>query len=210
MDAWISAGADTDGADILCDSVLDYLAPDTVLTVTETAATDPLNWTLSLVRGYEVPSGLAAILPIGMNLPFHSLPDRHFTVGTLIAGRQRAIAQARPEVDNIDACLSSVRIFGDRVILPARNPEHLGSWCVSLVRIRCLLPMAEKGYEPDATDLAILQLLREGYSARNIGSLVGLSHRTVEHKLEKLKATFGARSVAHLATLSIASTIGPR
>ena len=210
MDAWISAGADTDGADIICGSVLDYLAPDMVLTVTETAATDPLDWTLSLIHGYEVPSGLADIMPVGTDLPFHSLLDRQFTVGTLITGRQRAIAQARPQVDNIDGCLSSVRIFGDRVILPARSADHLGSWCVSLVRIRCLLPMTEPTHEPDVTEFAILQLLREGYSARNIGALVGLSPRTVEHKLEKLKAAFGARSVAHLATLSIASAIVPR
>ncbi len=210
MDAWISAGADTNGADIICGSVLDYLAPDMVLTVTGTTATDPLDWTLSLIRGYEVPSGLASILPVATALPPHSLPDREFALGTLVTGMQRAIAQARPEIDSVDACLSNVRMFGDRIILPSRNTVQFGSWCVSLIRIRCLLPTTKPAPEPDATELAILQLLREGYTARDIGGRIGLSPRTVEHKLDKLKAAFGARSVAHLATLSIASAIEPR
>ncbi|AQS62598.1 hypothetical protein AGRHK599_LOCUS278 [Rhizobium rhizogenes] len=210
MDAWISAGADTDGADIICASVADYLAPDMILTVTGTAATDPLDWTLSLIRGYEVPSGLADILPAGTDLPFRHLLDRQFTLGTMVAGRQRAIAQARPEIESVDGCLSNVRMFGDRIILPSRNTGRHGSWCVSLVRIRCLLPTTKPAPEPDIAELAILQLLREGYTARDIGVRIGLSPRTVEHKLEKLKAAFGARSVAHLATLSIASAIGPR
>lgn len=210
MDAWISAGADTDGADIICGSVLDYLAPDMVLTVTGTTATDPLDWTLSLIRGYEVPSGLASILPVATDLPLHSLPDREFALGTLVTGMQRAIVQARPEIDSVDACLSDVRMFGDRIIIPSRNTGRHGAWCVSLVRIRCLLPMAKTMPEPDATELAILQLLREGYTAREIGVRIGLSPRTVEHKLEKLKTAFGARSVAHLATLSIASALGPK
>lgn len=210
MDAWISAEADTDGADIICGSVLDYLAPDMILTITGTTATDPLDWTFSLIRGYEVPSGLAEIVPVGTDLPLHSLPDREFTLGTLVTGRQRAITQARPEIDSVDACLSNVRMFGDRIILPSRNTGRHGSWCVSLVRIRCLLPTTKPAPEPDIAELAILQLLREGYNARDIGGRIGLSPRTVEHKLEKLKAAFGARSVAHLATLSIASAIEPR
>ena len=210
MDAWISAGADTDGADIICGSVLDYLAPDMILTVTGTAATDPLDWTISVIRGYEVPSGLAHILPYGLDLPFRHLPDRQFTLGTMVAGRQRAIAQARSEIDSVDACLSDVRMFGDRIILPPRSASRHVSWCVSLVRIRCLLPLAETAHEPDAAELAILQLLREGYSARDIGVRIGFSPRTVEHKLEKLKTAFGARSVAHLATLSIASALEPK
>ncbi len=210
MDAWISAGVDTDGADIICGSVLDYLAPDMILTVTGTTATDPLDWTLSVICGYEVPSRLVGILPVGTDIPFHSLSDRQFTMGTIVAGRQRAITQARPEIDSVDACLSDVRMFGDRIILPSRNTGRHGAWCVSLVRIRCLLPTTKPAPELDATELAILQLLLEGYIARDIGGRIGLSPRTVEHKLEKLKAAFAARSVAHLATLSIASAIEPR
>ncbi|MBB4283883.1 DNA-binding CsgD family transcriptional regulator [Agrobacterium tumefaciens] len=210
MDAWIGAAADTDDPNIICGSVQNYLAPDMILTVTGVTATDPLDWTLSLIHGYEVPSGLADVMPVGTDLPFRHLPDRKFTLGTLVAGRQRTIAQARPEIDSVDACLCNVRMFGDRIILPSRNTGRHGSWCVSLVRIRCLLPMTDATHEPDVAELAILQLLREGYSARSIGGRLGLSPRTVEHKLEKLKAAFGARSVAHLATLSIVSAIGPR
>lgn len=210
IDAWISTGADTDGADIICGGVLDYLAPDMILTVTRTTTTDPLDWAFSLIRGYEIPSGLAGILPVETNLPFRHLSDRKFTVDTIVAGRQQAIAQARPEIDSVDACLSNVRMFGDRIILPSRHADRHGAWCVSLVRIRCLLPVTKPTREPDVAELAIRQLIQEGYTASDIGVRIGLSARTVEHKLEKLKVAFGARSVAHLATLSIASAIRPK
>lgn len=101
-------------------------------------------------------------------------------------------------------------MFGDRIILPSRHADRHGAWCVSLVRIRCLLPVTKPTREPDVAELAILQLLQEGYTASDIGVRIGLSARTVEHKLEKLKVAFGARSVAHLATLSIASAIRPK
>lgn len=208
MDAWITAGVEVNGSAVICRSVLEYLRPDVMLTVTDTSATDPLDWSFSFVRGYEVPSCFADRLALKSAQPFRAIPDRRFALDTLIAARERAITQARPEIGTIDARLLDVRIVGDRIILPGRNADQIAAWCVSLLHIRCLLPVAQVTPELDATSLAILQLLREGHTAKDIALRTDLSTRTIEHKLEKLKAGFGARSVAHLVTLSITSAVG--
>ncbi|HEV7246175.1 MAG TPA: LuxR C-terminal-related transcriptional regulator [Shinella sp.] len=179
-----------------------------MLTVTNTSAADPLDWTFSFVRGYALPSGFADILAFEPGRPFRDFADQRFALETLVAGRQRAILQARPEIEPVDARLLHARIVGDRIVLPDRKTGGHAAWCASLVRVRCILPIAPTVPDLDATSLVILQLLREGFTAREIGGQIGLSFRTVEHKLEKLKAAFGARSVAHLAILSVTAAMG--
>ncbi|HEV7245970.1 MAG TPA: hypothetical protein VGN93_03145 [Shinella sp.] len=207
MDAWITGTEETGGAAALRAQVLQYLGPDMMLTVTDTSAADPLDWNFSFVRGYAMPTGFADILAFEEGRPFRDFADRRFVLDTLVAGRQRAIQQARPEIEPVDARLLHARIVGDRMILPDRNAGGRATWCVSLARVRCILPIAPSVSDLDATSLAILQLLREGFTASETGDRIGLSFRTVEHRLEKLKTAFGARSVAHLATLSVTAAM---
>ena len=207
MDAWIISTAKTNGADVLCAHVMPYLGPDMMLTVTDTSAADPLDWTFSFVRGYALPSGFANTLNFEQGKPFRDFADQRFTLETLVAGRQRAILQARPELEPVDARLLDARVIGDRIVLPNRNTGERAAWCVSLVRVRCILPIAPTVPDLDAASLVILQLLRDGFTAKEMGDQIGLSFRTVEHKIEKLKAAFGARSVAHLATLSLTAAM---
>ncbi|MGJ7040879.1 DNA-binding CsgD family transcriptional regulator [Shinella sp. BE166] len=207
MDAWITNAASTNGADVLCAHVLQYLGPDMILTVTDTSAADPLDWTFSFFHSYALPSGFADILDFEQGRPFRDFADQRFALETLVAGRQRAILQERPEIEPVDARLLHARIVGNRIVLPYRKTGGHAAWCLSLMRVRCILPVAPMVPDLDATSLVILQLLREGFTAREMGGQIGLSFRTVEHKLEKLKAAFGARSVAHLATLSVTAAM---
>lgn len=207
MDAWITGTEQTDSATVLCARVLEYLGPDMMLTVTDTSAANPLDWNFSFVRGYALPTGFADILDFERHRPFRDFADQRFVLETLVAGRQRAIQQARPEIEAVDARLLHARIVGDRIILPDRDAGGRAAWCVSLKRVRCILPIAPLVPDLDPTLLAILQLLREGFTAREIGDRIGFSFRTVEHKVEKMKSAFGARSVAHLATLSVTAAM---
>jgi DNA-binding CsgD family transcriptional regulator len=186
---------------------MQYVGPDMMLTITDTSASDPFDWTFSFVRRYALPSSFADILAFEPGRPFGAFADQRFTLETLVAGRQRAILQARPEIEPVDARLLYARIVGDRIVLPNRNMGERAAWCVSLVRVRCILPIAPTVPDLDAASLVILQLLREGFTAKEMGDQIGLSFRTVEHKIEKLKAAFGARSVAHLATLSLTAAM---
>lgn len=57
----------------------------------------------------------------------------------------------------------------------------------------------------DATDEAVMQLLTEGATAKEIAADLGISHRTVEHRLERMKERYGAKNTVHLAAMLIAT-----
>ncbi|WP_245512320.1 helix-turn-helix domain-containing protein [Rhizobium leguminosarum] len=55
----------------------------------------------------------------------------------------------------------------------------------------------------DEFDHSVLQLLYEGLSAKEIAQQVEISHRTVEHRIERMKARIGARTISQLVALSM-------
>lgn len=83
-------------------------------------------------------------------------------------------------------------------------PQKGGGWCLAVIDIQLLLPIPRKKSNVDDVDRSILQLLYEGFSGKEIGQHLGFSHRTVEHRVERLKQAFGARSLSQLVALSIA------
>ncbi|TBB60718.1 LuxR family transcriptional regulator [Rhizobium ruizarguesonis] len=87
-------------------------------------------------------------------------------------------------------------------------PQKGGGWCIAVIDIQLLLPIPRTRADIDDVDRAILQLLYEGFSGKEIGQHLGLSHRTIEHRIERLKQGFGARSIAQLVALSIAGKLG--
>ena len=205
MDTWISAGSAMDDPSVICTSVIEMLRPDMVMTITDTSAAEPLDWTIRFVHLYGIPSAFSDLLALQQDQPLRSLPDRQFALDMLVSGRQRVIGRKRPEIDSFDKAFLGIRIGGERIILPQRNATLSAGWCVVLARIHHVLPLQSKSPDLDDMSLGILQLLREGFTAKEIGLRMRISSRTVEHRLARLKSEFGARSVAHLVTLSIAT-----
>ncbi|MGI0523997.1 response regulator transcription factor [Rhizobium giardinii] len=95
----------------------------------------------------------------------------------------------------------------ERLLLPQKCRNGRSSWCISFADVKFLLPPCPKRPNFDDADLSILQLLREGFSVKEIGIRIELSHRTVEHRIERLKSKMGARSLPHLVALSIAAEL---
>ncbi|PDS34427.1 hypothetical protein CO665_30810 [Rhizobium anhuiense] len=87
-------------------------------------------------------------------------------------------------------------------------PQKGGRWCLAVIDIQLMLPIPRTRADIDDIDRTILQLLYEGFSGKEIGQYLALSHRTIEHRLERLKHGFGARSLAQLVALSIAGGLG--
>nr|WP_246733118.1 LuxR C-terminal-related transcriptional regulator [Rhizobium ruizarguesonis] len=87
-------------------------------------------------------------------------------------------------------------------------PQKGGGWCIAVIDFQLLLPIPRTRADVDDVDRAILRLLYEGFSGKEIGQQVDLSHRTIEHRIERLKQGFGARSIAQLVALSIAGGLG--
>lgn len=203
MDAWITTDATVGDPAAIYRGVFALLRPDMVLSVTDTTESDPLDWSIHFIRRYAIPSGLGDVVARQQDQPLRHFGDQRFAFDVLVPGRQRAIKRERPEIDTVSGILGSAKIVGDRIILPQKGKPPLVRWCVALMQVRHLLPIAPNPPVLDDTGLAILQLIREGFAAKEIGVRIGLSSRTIEHKLEKLKADFGARSLAHLVSLSM-------
>ncbi len=87
-------------------------------------------------------------------------------------------------------------------------PHKGGQWCIAVTDVQLLLPIPRTRTEIDDTDRAILNMLYNGFSGKEIGQQLGFSHRTIEHRIERLKRGFGARTIAQLVALSIACSLG--
>jgi DNA-binding CsgD family transcriptional regulator len=83
-------------------------------------------------------------------------------------------------------------------------PQKGGGWCIAVIDVLLLLPVPRTRADIDDVDRAILQLLYQGFSGKEIGQHIGFSHRTIEHRVERLKQGFGARSISQLVALAIA------
>lgn len=55
----------------------------------------------------------------------------------------------------------------------------------------------------EVADEAIIQLLIEGATAKEIALSLGLSHRTIEHRLSRMKESYGAKNTVHLVAMLI-------
>ncbi|MGN7713464.1 LuxR C-terminal-related transcriptional regulator [Agrobacterium radiobacter] len=55
----------------------------------------------------------------------------------------------------------------------------------------------------DVADEAIVQLLIEGATAKEIAETLSVSARTVEHRIERLKTRYGARNTVHLIAMLV-------
>jgi hypothetical protein len=97
-----------------------------------------------------------------------------------------------------------VHVVYERVIVPQRRPVERSAWCVKLISIAQTIGIFETGSFLDEVDHAVFQLLKEGFTLKEIAAKVERSHRTVEHRVEALKTRMGARNLHHLSAISMA------
>nr|WP_246753558.1 AsnC family protein [Agrobacterium sp. OT33] len=78
----------------------------------------------------------------------------------------------------------------------------MGAWCVALAEIHSLSAIG-RNIRYDDTDLSIIQLLREGLSARDIAQRIELSPRTIEHRIERMKKRAGVKGTPSLLFMNM-------
>lgn len=100
--------------------------------------------------------------------------------------------------------LLGVNLGYDRILLPQRNAGR-PEWIISSSYAQFLLTPPQRREKLDVGDEAIVQLLVEGATAKEIATTLGVSHRTVEHRLERMKQRYGARNTVHLVAMLIAT-----
>lgn len=125
---------------------------------------------------------------------------RDFSRGALLEQHiievcQKAIADGRPIIGKIDQVIQNARVVASGIVVP--DPSAKKTWCVILCEVHSISVVVRE-VRFDDIDLSIVQLLREGFFARKIGHVIELSPRTVEHRIERMKARAGVKSIVPL------------
>ncbi|WP_210199551.1 LuxR C-terminal-related transcriptional regulator [Rhizobium sp. N122] len=185
LDAWISSDEDT-SPDQIYSPALKLFTASMVLLVQG-------HETVRIVRGYEVQAGRNAIAD--------EVASKWVAFRYHEAQRQARPISARELIKSVD-----VQVAFEALLLPQKS----GRWVMAAIDIQLLLSTPESSVNTDDIDQAILHQLYQGFSAKEIGQQLRLSHRTVEHRVERLKQGFGARTMSQLVALSIAARIEGR
>ncbi|GMB79364.1 hypothetical protein NN6n1_01460 [Shinella zoogloeoides] len=204
IDAWLLSD-ETTTPDELYASVRNKLTIKMALSVVTTEATDPYDWRFRRVRDFGFKSRL--LDQMKQQFPDATLRElnRYFIDDAIISAYSRALEVKRPAIDLVRTKLLGVRIGYERLIVPQRC-EGKPTWCISLVEGRFFIsPMRE--VKTDVTDDNVIQLLIEGHATKEIAEVLNLSPRTIEHRINKLKARFEANNLVHLVAKIVATQV---
>lgn len=205
-DAWIySPDGHREAAGIYA-RILEMLRPNMILAIVDTRANNPDDFALDVIHRYAVPTVTSAIRSFQDSRTLSEFPDQKHVRRIMIPAYVKAIESRRPLSDRIMASILDTVTIYDRLILPQRNPTRPSEWCLVLIDVKFVLPDAPSTPVADV-DLGILQLLAEGATIKEIAEASFRSDRTIHHRIERLKARFGARNLAHLVGLSISAGI---
>ncbi|WP_168801272.1 helix-turn-helix domain-containing protein [Rhizobium rhizophilum] len=207
IDVWLASDEMT-MPESLYSGFIGSLSIKMALSVVGTAHGDPYDWTFQRIKDFGFKSHLLGQLRL--QFPDATLRDldRRFVDEAIIPAYSRCLQVGRPTLELVRTKLLGVRIGYERLILPQKC-EGRPSWCISLVEGRFFIPPSKEA-KTDMTDENIIQLLIEGQTTREIAEVLHLSPRTIEHRIDKLKARFEAKNLVHLVAKLVATQIGRR
>jgi hypothetical protein len=193
-DAWLESSSQSVSSDVICRSVKDLLKVNMALIVVDMARAPP-DWHMDFVQQYGNPTSLvdAKGLQAAGSL-------RDFSRGAslkrhIIEACEKAVGDGRPITGRIDRVFQDTRVVASGIVVP--DPSAKKTWCVILGEVHSISAVVQD-VRFDDIDLSIVQLLREGLSAREVGHIIELSPRTVEHRIERMKARAGVKSIVPL------------
>lgn len=205
IDSWIQTTPERPAeAEEVYNDALDLLSIKMRLTVFRIVGDDPKRWFMKTVRHSGFSSRILNINKIFTDSHIGEFKDQSYMESAVIPRLLQVLNTQQPCIELVKTRLFGVNLGYDRILLPQRN---LGGsdWIISSSFARFLLSPPQHREQLDVADEAIVQLLIEGASAKELAVTLGLSHRTVEHRLERMKQRYGARNVVHLVAMLIAT-----
>ncbi|NTF17023.1 helix-turn-helix transcriptional regulator [Agrobacterium rubi] len=179
------------------------LKANMILSVTETVSADPMDFKVRFLHRFSLPSGILTGGDQQKDQKFSEFRDQAYLHSNVIPTYRTVLEMRQPHIDQVSARLLGFRVLYDRILLPEPRREGRPRWCMSLTETRFALPLPRRDPKIVDDDVRVLQLLREGDSAKEISEKLSLSRRTIEGRIERLKKRFGARNMAHLIVMSI-------
>jgi Response regulator containing a CheY-like receiver domain and an HTH DNA-binding domain len=201
LDAWI----ETDPAEPVeplqvYAGVLDLLSIKMRLTVITVNGADPLEWHMKAVRHSGFTSSLFNVNKIFEDQRIGDFKDQTYMANAVIPRLKQVIENQQPSIELVKTQLFGINLGYDRILIPQRTTGR-PQWVISSSYARFLLDTPKTYGKFDVDEEAVVQLLLEGCTAKEIAAQLGLSNRTVEHRLDKLKSRFGARNLVHLVVM---------
>lgn len=204
IDAWVGLQPGDHGTpqDIYAD-VADKLTTRMRLSLVDVSDDDPEQWELKTIRHSRLPARILDLNVMFRGGRLADFPDKAYLQHAVIPKYLHVMEKRQPLIDSVETRLAGVRVVYDRIILPQKGVTR-PDWLVVCTFGRFMARLPNHKLEVNAADEAVLMRLMEGLSAKEIALEVGLSPRTVEHRLERLKKQLGARSLPHLAAMLVA------
>lgn len=207
LDAWILTSPERPArAEDVYQGVLDLLSIKMRLTLIEVRGSDPLDWYMRPIRHSGFTSRILNINCLFTDCRLGDFKDRAYMEQSVIPRLTEVVARQQPVTELVKTRLMGVSLGYDRVLLPQKNVNGV-EWVISSSYAQFLLGQPSAQETLDSADEAIIQLLIEGSTAKEIAVLIGQSHRTVEHRLDRMKQRYGARNTVHLVAMLIATHI---
>lgn len=205
LDRWLVTSPDKPvEPELIFAPALDLLSIKMRLTVLRLNGDDPLMWEMKAIRHSGFTSRVLNINQLFADCRIGEFKDRRYMEEAVIPRLKEVISTQQPRIELVKTKLLGLSLGYDRILLPQKNvgkPE----WIISSSYARFLLTRPRQEENLDVADEAITQLLIEGATAKEIATALGLSHRTVEHRLSRMKDRMGARNTVHLVAMLVAT-----
>ncbi len=206
-DAWIMTSPTQPARpETVYGSVLDLLSLKMRLTLFRVEGSDPLKWPMIAIRHSGFKSRILNINSLFADCRIGEFKDRQYMEEAVIPRLMEVMSRQQPSVELVKTKLLGINLGYDRILLPQKN-QHGSEWIISSSYAQFLLSSPQRLDKPDVGDEAILQLLMEGATAKEIAQTLEISYRTVEHRLERIKQRYGARNNVHLVAMLMATRI---
>ncbi|WP_313616127.1 helix-turn-helix transcriptional regulator [Rhizobium sp.] len=205
LDQWIATSADSAiEPEVVFGPVLDQLSIKMRLTVFQLNGDDPLQWEMKAIRQSGFTSRALNINKLFADCRIGDFKDRRYMEEAVIPRLQEVVRTQQPRMELVKTKLMGLSLGYDRILLPQKNISG-SQWIISSSYARFLLTRPRHEANLDVEDEAITQLLIEGSTAKEIATTLGFSHRTVEHRLSRMKERMGARNTVHLVAMLMAT-----
>lgn len=205
LDNWLVTDPEQPASpDTVYRDILDMLSIKMRLTVFTIDGDDPKRWFMKAIRHSGFTSRILNINKIFADAYIGDFKDQRYMEEAVIPRLSQVRDSQQPSMELVKTRLFGVNLGYDRILLPQRNVDR-PQWIISSSYAQFLLSPPQRHEKLDVGDEAIVQLLIEGATAKEIAVSLDVSHRTVEHRLERMKERYGARNTVHLVAMLIAT-----
>jgi DNA-binding CsgD family transcriptional regulator len=198
LDSWLQTSPDRPvRSEAVYRTIVDRLSFRMRLSVMQTCSSDPMDWHLRTIHHLGFRSRLIDLQSRFDDSTLGAFADRDYVNLTVVPRYSEILMSQKPVMEPVRTRVFGVVVGYDRLLLPQKNRTR-PEWILSLVYGRYLCATPPGCAEIDMIDEQILQMLSEGSGAREVAEKTELSQRTIEHRIEKLKARFGSRNIVQL------------